>query len=336
MPAFAELGAEDDVVVGRARGHHRVHLLAVVDAEVDHDRPVVDRVGLLDRGHDVGHVVDAQTDAAHRFRPLHVVGEIGRQVHLAVALLVEELLPLPHHAQVRVVQDRDLDRDAFGRRGHELLRRHLEAAVAVDRPHHAIGPAHLGADGGRHRVAHRAEPTGVDPRVRQLELPELARPHLVLADARDEDRVVRGVLTQHLDAVLRLQRAAVLLRVLERELLLPRSQRRAPLREVRRAVLLLLGLHRLDELVDDDLAVTDDRHVRLPDLAELGRIDVDVDDLGVQRERRGIAGDAVVEARTERHEQVRLLHRGDRGVVAVHARHTEAERVLVRERAARP
>ena len=95
-------------------------------------------------------------------------------------------------------------------------------------------------------------------------------------------------------------------------------------------MLLLLGLHRLDELVDDDLAVTDDRHVGLPDLAELGRIDVDVDDLGVHGERRGVAGDAVVEARAECHEQVRLLHRGDRGVVAVHARHAEAERVLVR------
>ena len=92
-------------------------------------------------------------------------------------------------------------------------------------------------------------------------------------------------------------------------------------------------LHRLDELVDDDLAVTDDRHVGPADLAELGGVDVDVDDLRVHRERRRVAGDAVVEARTERHEQVRLLHRGDRGVVAVHARHAEAERVLVRQRA---
>ena len=95
--------------------------------------------------------------------------------------------------EVRVVEDRDLHRDAFGRRGHELLRGHLEAAVAVDRPHHAIGPADLGADRGRHRVAHRAEPTGVDPRVRQLELPQLARPHLVLADTGHEDAVVGRV-----------------------------------------------------------------------------------------------------------------------------------------------
>ena len=150
--------------------------------------------------HDVVGVVDAHADATHRLGPLHVVGQVGRQVHLAVALLVEELLPLPHHAEVRVVEDRDLHRDALRRRGHELLRGHLEAAVAVDRPHHAVGPADLGADRGGHRVAHRAEPARVHPRVRLLELPELARPHLVLADAGHEDAVVGRVVAQRLDA----------------------------------------------------------------------------------------------------------------------------------------
>ena len=50
-------------------------------------------------GDDVVGGVDAHADATHRLRPLHVVGQVGRQVHLAVALLVEELLPLPHHAR---------------------------------------------------------------------------------------------------------------------------------------------------------------------------------------------------------------------------------------------
>src|SRR5262245_17095284 len=76
-PTLALFRAEDDVVVRRARGHHRVHLLAVVDAEVDHDRTIVDRVRLLDRGHDVGGVIDAHADTTHRLRPLHVVGQVG-------------------------------------------------------------------------------------------------------------------------------------------------------------------------------------------------------------------------------------------------------------------
>jgi hypothetical protein len=43
-----------------------------------------------------------------------VVGQVRRQVHLGVALLVEHLLPLAHHAEVGVVEDGDLDRDALG------------------------------------------------------------------------------------------------------------------------------------------------------------------------------------------------------------------------------
>ena len=95
--------------------------------------------------------LDPDADAAHRLGPHLVVGQVGRQVHLAVALLVEHLLPLADHAEVGVVEDRDLDRDALGRGGDQLLGGHLEAAVAVDGPHHAVGPADLGADGGRAR-----------------------------------------------------------------------------------------------------------------------------------------------------------------------------------------
>ena len=83
------------------------------------------------------------------------------------------------------------------------------------------------------------------------------------------------------------------------------------------------------------LAVADDRDVGPPHLAELGGVDVDVDDLGVRCERRRVAGDAVVEPGPERDEQIGLLQRRDRGVVAVHTRHAEAERMLVGERAAR-
>ena len=42
-----------------------------------------------------------------------------------------------------------------------------------------------------------------------------------------------------------------------------------------------------DQLLDDEAAVADDRHVGTADLAELGGVDVDVDDLGVGGERAG-------------------------------------------------
>src|SRR3954452_11082160 len=136
-------GVEDHVVVRRPGRDHRIDLLPVVGAEVDDDRTVVDVVRLLDRGLDFLRRVDAHADAAHRLRPLHVVGQVGREVHLAVALLVEELLPLPHHAEVGVVEDGDLHRDALRARGDESLRGHLDASVTVDRPAHALGLADL-------------------------------------------------------------------------------------------------------------------------------------------------------------------------------------------------
>ena len=84
------------------------------------------------------------------------------------------------------------------------------------------------------------------------------------------------------------------------------------------------------------LAVADDRHVGLAVLGDLGRVDVGVDDLGVRREGRQLAGDPVVEPRAEGDEQVALLQRGDGRDGAVHARHPEVQRVAVGQRARAP
>jgi anti-sigma factor ChrR (cupin superfamily) len=69
-------------------------------------------------------------------------------------------------------------------------------------------------------------------------------------------------------------------------------------------------------------------------LADLGRVDVGVDDLGERREGRQLAGDPVVEPGAEGDEQVGLLQAGDGGDRAVHARHAQVERVAVGEGAA--
>ena len=85
-----------------------------------------------------------------------------------------------------------------------------------------------------------------------------------------------------------------------------------------------------EQLLDHQTAVAGDGDVGPTHLVELGRVDVDVDDLGLGREGVDLAGHPVVEAAPERDEQVGLLHGGDRGVVAVHAGHPEAERVASR------
>ena len=59
------------------------------------------------------------------------------------------------------------------------------------------------------------------------------------------------------------------------------------------------------------------------DLAELGRVDVGVDDGRLAREAIGLAGDAVVEAHPQREDEVGALHRLVGGLETVHAEHAE-------------
>ena len=58
----------------------------------------------------------------------------------------------------------------------------------------------------------------------------------------------------------------------------------------------LQRLELLDEVREHIAGIADDRDQGLHVLADLGRVDVDVDDLRLRREGGQLAGDAVVEA----------------------------------------
>ena len=75
------------------------------------------------------------------------------------------------------------------------------------------------------------------------------------------------------------------------------------------AVCGLERLHLRGELRQRELERADDRDVRVADLPDLGRVDVEVDHLRARRERRDLAGDAVVEARADGDDQVGLVQR---------------------------
>ena len=62
-------------------------------------------------------------------------------------------------------------------------------------------------------------------------------------------------------------------------------------------------------------------------LRDLGRVDVDVDELRARGELAELAGDAVVEAGADREDQVGLVHRVVGRAGAVHAEHAEPLRV---------
>jgi hypothetical protein len=68
---------DDDVVVGLTGRHHGEHLLEGVGAEVDHDRTVVNGIGLLDRRCDIFGRLGPDAHATHGLGPFDVVGKIG-------------------------------------------------------------------------------------------------------------------------------------------------------------------------------------------------------------------------------------------------------------------
>src|SRR6476620_8027460 len=201
-----------DLVVAHAGRDHRPHHRVAVHHEVHDHGHVVDLHRLGDRGVDLVGRLAAQAHAAVGVGELDEVGhpplDTGVQVGVGVALVVEERLPLPDHAQAGVVDHRDLDRDVVDDAGGQLLVGHLEAAVAVDRPHGAVRLGDLGAHGRRDREAHGAEAPGVDPAVGPLVADELGRPHLVLADSVDEHRLRAADRPDPLDDVLRGDRVA--------------------------------------------------------------------------------------------------------------------------------
>src|SRR5688572_1319857 len=132
---------------GGAGRDHRVGVLLARDADVDHDGAVG-----LERGLDVG-------DERGLVRQAHARGPVGlgeldevgplAEVDLGVALVPEQLLPLADHAQVAVVEDEHLDRDAVLGAGGQLLRVHLDRAVAADHDGRDVGPRDGGAHPGR-------------------------------------------------------------------------------------------------------------------------------------------------------------------------------------------
>src|SRR6266550_1046197 len=168
------LGAPDHRVEIGAGGDHRVHAVFLLDAEINHRR-ALGLARALDDLLEAGTVVDAQAEQAMRLRNLDEVGAAERRRR--VPALVEELLPLPHHPEITVVDDRDVDLHAFLRGGAQFRLRHLEAAVADDRPHLRVGFGHLGADRRGEAESHRSEPARRDERAGRVVMVVLRLPH---------------------------------------------------------------------------------------------------------------------------------------------------------------
>ena len=212
---------EDHLGDPLAAGDHRIDVLGLVGEEVQEHELVLAREASFSARLDVGGLLDQHAAVAVALGELD---EVGQRVHvgLGVAVAVEELLPLAHHAHVLVVQVDDLDRQAVLLAGRELLQAHLDRRLAGDAGHRRARIGHLHAHRRRQAEAHGAEAAGVDPAPRLVELVELRRPHLVLADVGGDERLALGDLVQLLQHELRLDdlRLAVVLQAVLRAPLL--------------------------------------------------------------------------------------------------------------------
>lgn len=186
-----------------------------------------------------------------------------------------------------------------------------------------------------------AKTSGGDQAARMAPPVMLRSPHLVLSDTRCDDHILlamRRLAVELLDNLLRLHHRARLVRALlirERVLRLPALDIIEPLRARRRADQGHKRRH-----VRNNIAEHGDG--RLDDLVDVFRLDLEVDDapaaLGSRRPRgrrelADLARHAVIEARAQRDDHVRLLHRQVRVRGPVHAEHVEALLVQLVERA---
>ena len=83
------------------------------------------------------------------------------------------------------------------------------------------------------------------------------------------------------------------------------------------------GLDLRQQVLEHREHIADEADVDAHVLVDLGRVDVDVDLLRVERVGLEIAGDAIVEAHAEREQQVGFLNRRVHPRFAVHAHHAE-------------
>src|ERR1017187_6820159 len=319
---------EHHLIDGAAGGHHRVDALKGSDLHIEQvGAGFVDR--LFERGGEFPRLVDGAAFKAVGGGELFGVGE-GVELHGAEAVVVEERLPLADHAEMTVVHDDDLDRQAVAGDGGEVRDGHLEAAIAAEGENELIGAGHLRADGGRKPEAHGAEAAGVDPEAGFVEAAELGGPHLVLADVRGDDGVAAGEAVDFGHEVLGLDLGIAGGRVVG-VLFFPCADLMPPGAAGGTARGIGLGGsfgEEFGELDEDAFDVADNGDFGSADLADFGRVDIDVDDLGVWGEGGEAAGDAVVETDAEGDEKVGTGQRHIGGVAAVHAGHGDEVGVI--------
>src|SRR5438034_8618641 len=149
----------------------------------------------------------------------------------------------------------------------------------------------------------------------------------MLTNVGDNNRLAARGAVDGLDDLRLIQLGRVVRVALGRVLLAPAADLLQPVGVALHAV----GLELRSEFAQHPTDVADDRHIDAHVFADLRRVDVDVDDLGLWGETGKFAARAIVHAHADRYDQVRVVD----GVVAVHpavhAQKPEGQRVILGE-----
>jgi len=302
-----------------ARWNHRKAVLLRPDTHVQEvgslrgqafGKRRVERVALL-------HLRGLPAETARHGHEIRHAGVVA----VAVALAMDQLLPLPHHAHVRVVAQHQLHRRAVLARRGELLDVHQHGGIAADADDELFRMRDLRADGGGQAIAHRAGAARGQPALGPLEAEVLGGPHLVLADVGGDDGIAATQLcVQAAHQGLRSDAGAVVvetqtvLRAPGADLLPPAGEPCGGQRLSAQG-----GMQRVEQLA----RIADEGQVGLHHLVDGGRVDVEMDDARLRREAVEPAGHAVVETRADADDQVRMMEREVGLQRAVHAGHAE-------------
>ena len=197
----------------------------------------------------------------------------------------------------------------------------MEGAVTGEHDHPLIpAKGHLCADGSTVAKAHGTQ-TAAGDEAAALGVAQILRcPHLVLAHI-GHIHGLRATLIAHLsDDLMGHQAGGVGHRVVI--LCLPLVDHGHPLRML---FLLDLGQHGVQHIG----RIAHDGKIDLHILAQLTRVDVDLDDGGVLCKGLGVQGHTVREAGAHCNEHIAVGHSAVGGVAAVHAHHPDVHRVAV-------
>src|SRR5438445_10238618 len=125
-----------------ARDDHREDVGFLLDHQLDQCRTRW-FVGPTQRVFDLARVVDTPPRDTVGGGELHIIGTPDRRARIAATM--KELLPLPHHAEVAVVEDRELYLEPFLHHGGDLGHAHLKSTVAGKGPDRLVGTSEVHA-----------------------------------------------------------------------------------------------------------------------------------------------------------------------------------------------